>query len=129
MEDVHVNIFHLSDVSQDEPHQHLLLFLRCYLFSTLARMLVKLYHVDQVPCICFQVCRLGFQGLDHNLVNNDSRFYSLRYRLHHDNLPSLRYRCSVSRLGGIGRIPYHEEEHHDDMPLINHHLLRYRRWC
>ena len=128
MEDVHVNIFHLSDVSQGEPHQHLLLFLRCYLFSILARMLVKLYHVDQVPCICFQVCRLGFQDLDHNLVNNDSRFYSLRYRLHHDNLPSLRYRCSVSRLGGIGRIPYHEEEHHDDMPLISHHLLRYRRW-
>ena len=129
MEDAHVNIFHLSDVSQGEPHRHLLLFLRCCLFSILARMLVKLYHVDQVPYICFQVCRLGFQGLDHNLVNNGSRFYSLRYRLHHDNLQSLRYRYLVNQLDGIGRIPYHEVEHRDDMPLINHHLLRYRRWC
>ena len=73
MEDVHVNIFHLSDVSQGEPHQHLCSF-KVLPFSILARMLVKLYHVDQVPYICFQVYQLGFQGLDHNLVNNGSRF-------------------------------------------------------
>ena len=129
MEDVHVSIFPLSGVSQDEPHRHLLLFLRCCLFSILAKTLVKLYHVDQVPYICFQAYRLAFQGLDHNLVNNGSRFYSLRYRLHHDNLQSLRYQYLVNQLDGIGRIPYHEVEHRDDMPLISHHLLRYRRWC
>ena len=116
MADVRVSIFRQDDVNLNAQHRHLSRFLRYYLFSILARMLEKLYHEDQVPYIYFEVCQLVFQVLDHNLEDSDSHLYSLRYRLRHGNLQSLKYRYSVNLLGDIEQTPYHEVVHHDDTP-------------
>ena len=116
MADAHVNIFHQDDVNLNAQHLRLSRFLRYYLFSILARMLEKLYRVDQVPYIYFAVCQLVFLVLDRNLEDSDSHLYSLRYRLHRDNLQSLKYPYSVSLLGDIEQTPYHEVVHHDDTP-------------
>ena len=125
MVNVQLSVFHLSDVSLSEPHPRLLQFLRCYFFSTLARMLEKLGHEDLIPYICFQVCQLAFLVLSRNLEDNGSHLYLLRYHLHHGNLRSSKYLCLVILLGDIERTPYHAMPHRGDMPLINHRLLRY----